>query len=1200
MKSRDSETTPGCATGLLAFGITAMLAAGSAARAQAISSTVGGTRNATTAVTMAAPRANRYFGAHPVRKVPRDRDGGRALPDDAIAAIQSITALPPYIQQLAPFLGNLTVVNATPGNALGLVRETDCSLNAYNLPYTPSPTNPYTNPASKTEKFQDTLHSAAGLTTTPDLFKGGCKDPLIGINSNQLLYAGETTTGLRTGVYVGYISSLAHGALYTTISQTAGAFVSATQQPIPATNDNYPQAAAAGDLNGDGNPDLISVNYGSAGGSSTVTASFTVLLGSANGTFTVGKTYTLPGNQADSVVIDDFNGDGKLDVVIPSQIFNAPGTPNTSTLSFFPGNGDGTFGAPVALPVSTLADSLVSGDFNGDGNKDLVAGTGQIFLGNGKGAFVQQSAPAFAGIATTSDSAVQLAVGDFNKDGKLDLAGGTGDSIYIFLGNGNGTFSAGSVYAGINNQGYLTATDLDGDGSLDLFSGDASAGILGGDIFEPGEGYALMGHGDGTFSGAPQVTYANYNTLEDLNGDGKPDFIGLLAGTSAMSAPMFGTYYGQGNGIFQAAGTPLAASPYTYKGNQYTFQSVNSYATADINGDGLADLVVLPSGYPISPPRMGFLTALGSAGGSFQAPAFTPAPSLLVGGGADQVIGLENLYGLTNQSDKFEILYSYETQDLGNSNNYYIGYAVQVSNGDGTFAAPALTVFSSSASLPTTTVPPSPVNIVDLNGDKIPDLILYVAPVAASGGTPATPAALEVRLGNSDGTFQAPQPLTLAAIPADLPLAVGDINGDGKVDLVALGGTANNYEQIAIALGKGDGTFGAPTTLGIEVLSIGGPTEGLALGDFNGDGKLDLAIAGYFPPFDNGIFPGNGDGTFQTVPTGDSDGSVMPPEALLVGGGAPAIAADINGDGKTDLVTAGTFLIQEVAVTPPVPQPSSTVLTASASTIVSEQSVTLTAVVTGTGGSAVPTGTVTFSDGSTSLGTGTLNTSEQAAYATSSLAVGTHSITAGYGGDTNFAASTSSAVTVMVTAPVTPNFGISLTPATASVNSGGTATSAISVTPSGGFSSQVSFACSGLPLYSTCSFSPATVTPSGTAAASTTLTLATNVATASIRGPDQPNGRRPEGSETSLALVLLGLSGLASQRRKWNNFRWCTLLPVLFVAVVAAAVVACGGGGSSGGGTPKNSTTPAGTSTVTVTATAGSLSKTATLTFTVQ
>jgi hypothetical protein len=324
-----------------------------------------------------------------------------------------------------------------------------------------------------------------------------------------------------------------------------------------------------------------------------------------------------------------------------------------------------------------------------------------------------------------------------------------------------------------------------------------------------------------------------------------------------------------------------------------------------------------------------------------------------------------------------------------NSHNYYQGYAVQLSNGDGTFAAPALTVFSSSASLPTTTLPPNPVNVADLNGDKIPDLIVYVPPVAASGGTAATPAALEVLLGNSDGTFQKPQTITVASIPANLPLAVGDINGDGKVDLVALGGTANNYVQIGIALGKGDGTFGTPTTLLIEVLAIGGPTEGLALGDFNGDGKLDLAISGFLPPYDTGIFPGNGDGTFQTLPTGASDASVMPVEALQVGGGSPATAVDINGVGKTDLVTTDTFLIQPSTSTSVAPPSATTVtLTATPTTVTAGGSVAFSATVAAASGSGTPTGTVTFSDGSTQLGTGTLNSSGQATYSTSSLAVG--------------------------------------------------------------------------------------------------------------------------------------------------------------------------------------------------------------------
>jgi len=98
MKSSDSGKISGCAMGLLAFGAAAILAAsGEAGRAQGIPAAVGGTGNETVAVTSSVSRANRYFGAHTVLKVRRDRDGGRALPDDPIAAIQSTTALPPYI-----------------------------------------------------------------------------------------------------------------------------------------------------------------------------------------------------------------------------------------------------------------------------------------------------------------------------------------------------------------------------------------------------------------------------------------------------------------------------------------------------------------------------------------------------------------------------------------------------------------------------------------------------------------------------------------------------------------------------------------------------------------------------------------------------------------------------------------------------------------------------------------------------------------------------------------------------------------------------------------------------------------------------------------------------------------------------------------------------------------------------------------------
>ena len=279
-------------------------------------------------------------------------------------------------------------------------------------------------------------------------------------------------------------------------------------------------------------------------------------------------------------------------------------------------------------------------------------------------------------------------------------------------------------------------------------------------------------------------------------------------------------------------------------------------------------------------------------------------------------------------------------------------------------------------------------------------------------------------------------------------------------------------------------------------------------------------------------------------------------------------------------------------------QVSSTVtLTSSANPSSPGQSVTFTATVTGPSGStSTPTGSVTFFEGTTSLGTGPLNASAVASFSISTLAAGSDPVTAQYSGDANFSGSTSAVLTQTVAAA---SFSLGVAPSTVSIADGATGTTVVSVTPVAGFDSQVSFACSGLPAYSSCSFSPATVTPSGSAASTTTLSLATNAAAGSIREPNPLNRSHPGEGETFLALVLFGLGGLARQRRKWNASRWPALLSVLLVAGVATALVACGGGGS-GGGSGGTATTPAGTSTVTVTATAGSLSKTATFTFTVQ
>jgi hypothetical protein len=192
-------------------------------------------------------------------------------------------------------------------------------------------------------------------------------------------------------------------------------------------------------------------------------------------------------------------------------------------------------------------------------------------------------------------------------------------------------------------------------------------------------------------------------------------------------------------------------------------------------------------------------------------------------------------------------------------------------------------------------------------------------------------------------------------------------------------------------------------------------------------------------------------------------------------------------------------------------------------------------------------------------------------------AAGCYATTATYQGDQNNAASTSSAVTIVIAAP---DFTVTATPTSGTVPPGQTATFIFTVTPAGGYSGTLKFSCGPLPAQAACSFSPASVALSGGSPVSSTLTVTTVAATAALR-PDQHFTPALPPWIPAAGLAIAGAMGIAFAPRKikrWNRqlglLSWGLLL-----ASVPLFVLGCGGGNSSPS-TP--ATTPAGSYTISV------------------
>lgn len=580
---------------------------------------------------------------------------------------------------------------------------------------------------------------------------------------------------------------------------------------------------------------------------------------------------TLPaGINPTGVSVGDFNKDGNVDLVVANT--------GGDSIEVLLGNGNGTFQSPVKYKVSgQYPDSIAVGDFNGDGNLDLAVGINPnlaILLGNGDGTFQLTSVIDNYGISF-------IAAADFNGDGKLDLVYCDGQAA-VRLGNGDGTFQGPLTINITSAYNGLTIADFNGDGKLDLAVTERE---------DPGYVAVLLGDGNGFFQGPTQYSVGHYPlavTAADFNGDGKIDLAVIDENSTRFSLTgAMAVLLGNGDGTFQTA---------------HIFDSITDaypkwITTADFNGDGKADLVV------VNLYSNDITELLGNGDGTFQrgmnwSVGTTPYFVLVSDFNND---GLPDLATANYGSDDVTVLLGHAGGAFSGARDVVAGKRIFLYSGvlfgaagdfneDGKVdlvatnpsAVSVMLAQSNGSFKPPVSYPvPGPLSpdvvVADLNNDSHLDLIEVNQNVSGNGS-------ISVLLGKGDGTFQAAVNYTVGV--ASVSVSVADFNGDGILDLMVADRGGSSYGDANLLLGNGDGTF-RPAT----VVSVGNffPYWGVA-GDFNGDGKLDFAVV---EVGSIAVILGNGDGTFQAPITSSGIG-----EAVF------AAAADLNGDGKLDLVTA--------------------------------------------------------------------------------------------------------------------------------------------------------------------------------------------------------------------------------------------------------------------------------------------------------
>ena len=677
-----------------------------------------------------------------------------------------------------------------------------------------------------------------------------------------------------------------------------------------ATDEFRADSFAAGDLDADDDLDLVLAN--------SLSSELAVVLGAGEAGFPVNDGLDIQhGDDPRAIITADFNADGFDDLATANAVSN------DVTILF--GQGDGSVEPPVYIPLPFANEprAIAAGDVDGDGTADLLTANGgsdnvSILFGGTAGDFSSARMVGLAG----GDQPVALALADLNRDGVLDFVTANFGShdISLVISDGPRSFRRATRIAlpdAVNPSGLVIA-DLNDDGLLDIAA--ANAGTHNVSI--------LHGAGDGEFQYAATISLQPGSeptsiTSGDFNGDGKAD----LATANRKSNDVT-ILLGAGDGTFDPGlSVSVGRSPTSITTHDFNRDGVDDWATTDVDDKTISmafggPTIGQPVQFPVDSGKPNGLAIadLNNDGFGDLATANSAEDSVALLLGSDRLAYGEPLRYRTNSGDDpTGVAYGDLNEDtvpdmiVANVSSHEL--SLLIGYGDGTFAPPAVIDLQGALA-------PVVVRVGDLNTDGHADL------VTANRDSND----VNVLLGNGDGTFASNVRIGLRGGVEPRDLLLVDLTQDGLLDVVTVNRESQN---VSLLVGNADGSFQPSQNTEVNA----GWFPSLASGDLNGDGRIDLVVANeYGSPM--GVLKNEGNATFSVttvdidygsadsvledmnadgsldlvrledygivIREGLGDGTFAQGQRYEVGRGYEPVrlqVADMNGDGLPDVVT---------------------------------------------------------------------------------------------------------------------------------------------------------------------------------------------------------------------------------------------------------------------------------------------------------